>query len=205
MATNKYFLIIVLSAIGEISLGQTWANGYYISGQNDSVLTTIKIPTPLFQGFDPQRLQHKVKTKIDDSSAFQTFKPSEVKGFGFVYKNERYKFVSITLDDRRRSFFRMIYSGNHVAGYYSYSIGYRGSSIVAVRKQVDGGETLLLKSSSMSKRKIKLKLLDFYKYDSKAKDVIQNYQFSLKNLPESVKILLEKIAETDPEQSMASN
>jgi hypothetical protein len=192
----KYFLIVCLCAVAEISVSQTLANGYYVTNENDSVRTKIKIPITLFTGFDPERLEIKMKSKLTDSSMFKKFTPTEIKGFGFNYKNEPYSFMSINLNEHKR-FFQVIYSGNNVGGYYYVKTGYRGSTVVTVRTQIAEGESLIVNSSSMSRKKIKDTFMAFFKNNNKAVAIIQGYTFSLRNLPYSVKTLLQLIAASD--------
>ncbi len=192
----KYFLILCLCAVAEITSGQTLANGYYVTNDNDSVRAKIKIPIALFVGFDPERLQLKMKSKLTDSSMFEKFTPAEIKEFGFNYENESYRFVSVNLDEHKR-FFQVIYSGNKIGGYCYVKTGYRGSTTVTVRTQIADGESLILSSSSMSKKKIKEKFITLFKNNNKAAAIIRDYSFSLRHLPDSVKTLLQLIAASD--------
>jgi hypothetical protein len=192
----KYFLIVCLCAVAEISVGQTLANGYYVTNDNDSVQTKIKIPITLFVGFDPERLQLKMKSKLTDSSMFQKLTPAEIRGFGFNYENESYRFISINLDEHKR-FFQVIYSGDKIGGYYYIKTGYRGYTEVTVRAQIVSGESLMVSSSSISRKKIKEKFIALYKNNNKAVAIIQDYTFSLWNLPKSIKTLLQLIASSD--------
>jgi hypothetical protein len=193
----KFFLIAFFCAVAEISAGQTLADGYYVTNANDTVRMKIKIPMTLFTGFDLERLEFKMKSKLPDSMMFQKFTPTEIKAFGFNYENEDYRFMSINLNEHTKRFFQVIYSGNNVGGYFFVKTGYRGSTTVSVRMQIAEGESLIVTSSSMSKKRIKRKFMDFFKNNNKAKTIIQGYSFSLRHLPYSVKTLLQMIASSD--------
>ena len=193
----KSFLIACFCAVAEISVGQTLADGYYVTNENDSVQTKIKIPITLFTGFDPERLEYKMKSKLPDSSSFQKFTPTEIKAFGFNYKNEGYRFVSVNLNEHTKRFFQVIYSGNNIGRYFFVKTGYRGSTTVAVRVQIADGESLIVNSSSMSRKRIKQKFIAFFKNNDKTETIIQGYSFYLRHLPYSVKTLLQMIAASD--------
>jgi hypothetical protein len=193
----KYFLIACFCAVAEISVGQTLADGYYVTNENDSVRAKIKVPITLFTGFDPERLEFKMKSKLPDSARFQKFTPTEIKAFGFHYKSETFRFMSINLDEHSKGFFQTIYSGNNIGGYLFVKTGYRGSATVTVRVQIPEGENLTLNSRTMSRKSIKQKFISFFKNNDKAETIIQGYNFSLRHLPYSVKTLLQMIAASD--------
>jgi hypothetical protein len=193
----KSFLITCLCAVAEISVGQTLAEGYYVTNENDSVQAKIKIPITLFTGFDPERLEYKMKSKLADSAAFQKFTPTEIKAFGFNYKNEDYRFMSVNLNAHTKRFFQVIYSGNNIGGYFFVKTGYRGATTVTVRVHIAEGESLIVNSSSMSRKRIKQKFIDYFKNNHEAETIIEGYSFSLRHLPYSVKTLLQMIAASD--------
>jgi len=73
---------------------QNTAPGFYITTTNDSITAQIKIPTSLFGSVDLSKLFFKVEILDSITQNSKKFKPSDIKGFGFVYKQISYSFFS---------------------------------------------------------------------------------------------------------------
>ena len=91
--TMRQFLLFFLFLSSFcIAYAQSTVPGYYLSNNNDSIVTQIEIPRSLF-GVDLSKLLLKVEI-VDSINGNQKFKPKDIKGFGFLYKEKNYIFFS---------------------------------------------------------------------------------------------------------------
>lgn len=91
-----YIFLIFLILLYRHSNAQnpTVVSGYYVTNVNDTVNAQIKLPKYLFSN-KIMLIKFKEKVElIDSTNKRKVFKVNEIKGFGFVYNDNKYQFLS---------------------------------------------------------------------------------------------------------------
>ena len=94
--------------------------GYLFYNNNDSVNANIKIPKGLF-GINLDKLYRNV-TIEDSTGALIEFTPTEIKGFGFTFKSQEYRFYAKPIDDKKFRFLEPVIVGAKTS-LYQYIVG----------------------------------------------------------------------------------
>ena len=189
----KFYLLLFFLFFGyQAANSQTIVDGYYITSNNDSVKTKIKVPKIIFSGVDVESLERKVKSVDSSNQGFEKFKPAEINGFGFFYKNKNYNFLKRPITPNTVKFFERIFSGSNASVYYYFKTGYRGAMSEVFIVEKENGEDLVLKNS-MSRKKIKNSLINFFSATSTVQQTIKSKPISKRHLENSVKEIVETV------------
>jgi hypothetical protein len=140
------------------------APGYYVTMKDDTVTTQIKLPKSLFGSLDFSKLIFKVEV-MDSINGAEKFKPDDIKCFGFVYKEENYRFFSkpaITLNNLR--FIQPVILGPNTNLYQFQTVDQNGAplGVFYTFEKLDGSYTFL-STGLINLNKVKETLKEFYK------------------------------------------
>ncbi|MEQ1797916.1 MAG: hypothetical protein ABL872_08180 [Lacibacter sp.] len=158
-----YILFIFFSASFYISYSQTTVPGYYVTNNNDSVDTQIKIPKSLF-GTDLSKLLLKVEI-VDSINGTKKFKPKDIKGFGFTYKEKHYHFFSKpAITERNVRFLQPFIIGQKTSVYWFHTVDQNGIPLGTFYtfEKADGTYTFF-STGELSLSRFRASLKEFYK------------------------------------------
>jgi hypothetical protein len=170
---KHFFLIFILIFSIAISHSQTTASGYYITQENDTVSTQIKIRKGVFG----QTINDYIKEVevVDSINGIKKFVPGDIKGYGFLYDGYRYIFVSKPIKDGSYKFLVPVFMGPK-ASLYQYGIRTSGGGYSFPSQQVfytfekPGSEYLFLRN--ILNKKFKSQVKDFFKDNQQVQDLI---------------------------------
>ena len=155
---KRLLLLLMVSFLASAAIAMQ-VDGYYINANNDTIKTKIDLPHWLGQ----ITLGMYTKLVVVDTNANyskQTFKPADVKGYGFEYKGEHRDFASKTFNGESR-FFEVSRFGPVVNLYtIMESTGggpYAYSAIKCIIEKPDSSYVWLAGDESGKKTKTKLK------------------------------------------------
>jgi hypothetical protein len=192
-----YLLLCFAFTSREIE-GQTIVNGYYVSTDNDTVHVEVKVPKMIFDRVNYESLERKLKVADSSSESFQKFKPGEIKGFGFSYKNTDYNFTSKSIKGKRPRFFQKVVSGDKASLYFYYTTSVDYTTYLSSRKSYTyivekrNGDNLVLRTP-VSRRKIKARLKKLFENEPNAQAIIDESAISNRHLKNSLKKIIEAI------------
>jgi len=110
---------------------QSTTMGYYITNENDTVVTQIKFP----KGFFGQN-NFTNKIEVDDSiNGTKRFAPGDIKGYGYSDHGYKYIFLSKPVKDGSSKFLSPVFIGPK-ASLYQYGITTSGSGYALPSQQV---------------------------------------------------------------------
>lgn len=119
-------LLIIILFLSTMQLSAKWVDGFIETKDNNRVVGKIKLPKTEFYsgawficGFDLSYLYKAVKFK-DVDNVKRIYRPDEIKGFSFRYKQRDYYFFSqiinyksIVKSERERTYFlNVLYNGS---------------------------------------------------------------------------------------------
>lgn len=90
--TLLFFLITLFNDV--FAQTSTTIPGYYITNTNDTVKAQIKLPRNLFSNKVMLVKFMEMVTIVDSTNETRVFRVKDIKGFGFLYNENRYQFVS---------------------------------------------------------------------------------------------------------------
>lgn len=93
---KQYILLFLLLTQFSYVYAQnpTTIPGYYVTNTNDTVNAQIKLPHNLFSNkVMLAKLSEKV-TIVDSANESRVFRVKDIKGFGFLYNDNKYQFLS---------------------------------------------------------------------------------------------------------------
>lgn len=99
---SRYSFLVALLSIAWLSSKALETDGYYITLAGDTVKTKINLPK--FLGQVNTAMFAKIGTFDSAKDNRKSFKPDEIRGFGFIYKNEQHDFVTKTFDGKPEFF-----------------------------------------------------------------------------------------------------
>lgn len=128
----KYFnlIIAIMLTISPIH-AQSVTMGYYITHDNDTVLTQIKFP----KGFFGQNNSTNMIEVIDSINVTKRFTPDDIKGYGYFADGYKYNFLSKPVKDGSYKFLTPVYIGSK-ASLYQYGTFTSGSGSALASQQV---------------------------------------------------------------------
>jgi hypothetical protein len=110
-----YFLFAI-----NCSAAEEYADGYFITKSNDTIVCKIIIPKD-FGHFNEQSLFFRV-TVLDSTGKKMKYTPNDINGYTFVYHNKVYIYVSKEVDDDgKRMFAWPLVYGKRLNEYYYYN------------------------------------------------------------------------------------
>jgi len=182
---KKAFLFFILFSATSSLFAKDIVDGYLILSTNDTIKCKIKVPVSL-------EMFNKVSI-IDSNGKTLTYKAQnqEINGFGFIYENQKYDYVTKRTDDYGSASFLMTKAvGRNLNLYYSYyfSTPYNGGA--SYRTDVylleDSQKRIVYVSGgvfSAYKKKIK----NFLKDDPKLLQLFDKMVLSITDIPDFVK------------------
>jgi len=128
----KYFnlTIAIMLTISSIH-AQSVTMGYYITHDNDTVLTQIKFP----KGFFGQNNSTNMIEVIDSINGTKRFMPDDIKGYGYFADGYKYNLLSKPVKDGSYKFLTPVYIGSK-ASLYQYGTFTSGSGTALASQQV---------------------------------------------------------------------
>jgi hypothetical protein len=106
-------------AHGVSSVADETVQGYIVTPHGDTVMCQICIPKD-FGHFNEASLFTKVNI-LDSTGKKLKYTPKELQGYGFVYQNKAYEYVSRQIDDEGTTkFLRPMNLGDKINGYFYY-------------------------------------------------------------------------------------
>ncbi len=165
-----YFLFIMLEV-----QSQTTTPGYYITQQDDTVKTNIRIRKGVF-GQTSNDFIKEVEV-IDSVKGSNMFTPDDIKGYGFSYEGKRYLFVSKPVKNASNKFLSPLYIGPR-SSLYLYGIYSSGSGSSLPSQQVfytfekSDGSFLFLRNILNNKFRTQVK--EFYKDNREVQAIIDS-------------------------------
>jgi len=166
---------------------QSITNGYYITQDNDTVVTQIKFPT----GFFGQNNFTNMIEVVDSVNGTKRFTPADIKGYGYSADGYKYVFLSKPVKDGSYKFLSPVFIGPK-ASLYQYGTYSSGNGYALASQQVfytfekPGNKHLFVVGRTTKKFKNELKA--FFKDDP---DVVRLIDDKLKYWLEMKKDLLE--------------
>jgi hypothetical protein len=107
------------SAASAARPADSYAPGFYLSPQGDTIACRVEIPRD-FGHFNEQALFSKV-TLLDSAGHKKKYTPKDIGGYGFVYGTKTYLYISREVaDDGERKFCWPLNLGDKVNEYYYY-------------------------------------------------------------------------------------
>lgn len=172
---KKIIIIGLLFGAINTSIAQTTTPGFYLNQSNDTINVQIKIPKSFLGVVQLSKFIDEFEV-IDSSKAIQTFKPEDVKSFGFYYGGLRYNYYSKPIKNGKLKFLQPVVIGSK-SSIYEYSTltyGSYGMSFLHVYytlEKLDG--TNLFVTNSISINKLKDQLKAFYQDNDAAQQLIE--------------------------------
>src|SRR5450631_636989 len=122
---RSFLVVLLLLAIGRVD-AQT-VDGYILTINNDSLLVHIQpFKQGLFSVIDPC---YKKVAVIDSVGNTKVYTPKDIKGYGYIYKNFRYNFVSKPIEDGSSLFLTPYVTGNKSSLYMYNLVRNLGASV----------------------------------------------------------------------------
>ncbi len=118
------FLIVILICFISVASSQSSAPGYYITKENDTVVSLIKIKKGVFGQITNDFIDEVVI--VDSVNGSKKFKPADINGYGLQLKSGRYLFVSKPIKDGSYKFLYPVFMGKQ-SSLYKYGIYTSGS------------------------------------------------------------------------------
>lgn len=157
-------LLFFLFALFCDSYAQTTAPGYYVTKTNDSVIAHIKIPKSIFGAEDFSKFLMKVEI-VDSIKGTKKFKPDDIKGFGFLYNEKRYRFFSKpTITEKNIRFLQPFILGQKTSVYWFHTTDQNGAPLGTfyTLEKADGTYTFF-STAELNLSKFRASLKEFYK------------------------------------------
>lgn len=166
---------------------QSITKGYYITQENDTVVTQIKFP----KGFFGQNNFTNMIEVVDSVNAKKRFTPADIKGYGYSAEGYKYVFLSKPVKDGSYKFLSPVFIGPK-ASLYQYGIYTSGSGSALPSQQVfytfEKPDNNYLFLVGRTTKKFKNELKEFFKDNP---DVLRLIDDKLKYWLEMKKDLLE--------------
>ena len=180
------FTIIFILLFGTVS-PQVVVHGYCITLNNDTLRGNLKLAS-YFNKINWEKIQRKIKYIDSVTKKEAKFKPADINGYCFYWKNDLYCYKSLFANTSHVIFSRQIASGKRASLFYSITTGYKGSQTSFYYIQKNNGGTLNI--TSATKKGVKELLLNLFSADSAARDAINAFSFARKS---SLKTLVDAI------------
>jgi hypothetical protein len=114
-----FFLVLFFFSTMDSKAANEYADGYFISKNNDTLLCKILIPKD-FGKFNAITLFSKI-TIVDSAGNKKKYTASDINGYGFIYDSKTYIYVSKDVDDNGKMMFVWpVNLGKSVNEYYYY-------------------------------------------------------------------------------------
>jgi len=155
----KYSFLITLFSVSILSLQALETYGYYVTQDGDTVAT--KIILPKFLGEVNTAMFAKIGTFDSATGTRKSFKPEEIRGFGFNYKNVQHNFVTKKFGENKPAFYEIRRRGAKLNLYSRLISGGGGqntyTTIECAIEKPDGTFVVLPGTNSSQRTKNKLK------------------------------------------------
>jgi hypothetical protein len=113
----KYFILTLATVFTIENINaQSKLMGYYITLENDTVVTNIKFPS----GFFGQNNFTNLIEVVDNAEVKKRFTPADIKGYGYTDKGYKYRFLSKPVKDGSYKFLSPVFIGPK-ASLYQYA------------------------------------------------------------------------------------
>ncbi len=184
----KYFIFTIVTMLTIVRVNaQSITKGYYITQENDTVVTQIKFP----KGFFGQNNFTNMIEVVDSVNAKKRFTPADIKGYGYSAEGYKYVFLSKPVKDGSYKFLSPVFIGPK-ASLYQYGIYTSGSGSALPSQQVfytfEKPDNNYLFLVGRTTKKFKNELKEFFKDNP---DVLRLIDDKLKYWLEMKKDLLE--------------
>ena len=164
------FLIVFTS-----SLAQKTVSGYYITKNNDTIETEIKIRKGVFGQITNDFT--KSLQVIDSSNKTLEFTPDDIKGYGFTNEGINYLFISKPTKNGSNKFLAPVFIGSK-SSLYQYGIFTQGSGGAFSSSQVfytfEKADNTYLFLRNILNKKFKSELKEFYKDNFEVQQLIDS-------------------------------
>lgn len=159
----KHFILTIVTVLTIVSINaQSITKGYYITQENDTVVTQIKFPKGLF---GQNNFTNMIEV-VDSLNAKKRFTPAEIKGYGFSAEGYKYVFLSKPVKDGSYKFLSPVFIGPK-ASLYQYGIYTSGSGYALPSQQVfytfENPDNKYLFLVGRTTKKFKNELKEFFK------------------------------------------
>lgn len=185
MMMKYYIFLISFFTLFNYSYSQTQTTipGYYITNTNDTVIAQIKLPHYIFS--DSVRLIKFIeKVEIIDSlNRNMVFRVNDIKGFGFLFNNNRYIFLSKDFGRENafsastHRFYQAIFLGQKTSLYHRLTTldqSGRKLGIMYFLENADGANQAIYLFARTKPEFIKSLLKKFYKDNLEAQTLIDS-------------------------------
>lgn len=155
------------------SLAQKTVSGYYISKNNDTLKTEIKIRKGVF-GQNTNDFTKSIQV-IDNTNKTIEFTPNDIKEYGFTNEGINYLFMSKPTKNGTNKFLAPVFIGSK-SSLYQYGIFTQGSGGAFSSSQVfytfEKADGTFLFLRNMLNKKFKSELKEFYKDNLEVQQLI---------------------------------
>ena len=170
----RYFILSFVSVFTIVNINaQTITSGYYITHENDTVVTQIKFP----KGFFGQNNFTNMIEVADSVNAKKRFTPADIKGYGYSANGYKYIFLSKPVKDGSYKFLSPVFMGPK-ASLYQYSIYTSGSGYALPSQQVfytfEKHDNKYLFLTGRTTKKFKNELKEFFNDDPVVQQLIDD-------------------------------
>ncbi|WP_026898324.1 hypothetical protein [Daejeonella oryzae] len=184
----KQYIMTIIAVFTIMNIyAQTKTLGYYITHENDTVVTQIKFPNGLLG----QNNFTNLIEVVDSSNAQKRFTPVDIKGYGYSADGRKYVFLSKPVKDGSFRFLSPVFVGSK-ASLYQYGTSTSGSGYALPSQKIyytfEKPDHRYLFLVGQTTKKFKNELKEFFKDDP---DVLQLIDEKLKYWLEMKKDLLE--------------
>jgi hypothetical protein len=146
--------------------------GYIISQNNDTLSRQVQVEADIFGQFNEIKLYHEVDI-IDEKGNLQTLSPTDIKGFGFSYKDKQYAFISKPMGNAGRLLFvEPLITGRKATLYLYKELSYMTNEYHFTLEKQDG--TYLSLSDFSTLETFREKLKSFFGDNKDALSLIEN-------------------------------
>jgi hypothetical protein len=166
-------LLFITMLLLNNSYSQSTAAGYYITQKNDTVVAQIKLRKGIFG--QSLHISLKEVEVVDSLYKETTFKPEDIKGYGFLQKGVYVRLVSKPIKDGSYKFLYPVVTGPKTSLYqYSESIAGSGTNFAQSKvfytfEKADGTYLFL---RNMLNKKFKSELKAFYSGNTAVQELI---------------------------------
>lgn len=128
----KYFILTFVTVFTIMNIyAQSITKGYYITHENDTVVTQIKFPNGFF---GQNNFSNKIEV-VDSVNGTKQFTPDDIKGYGYSADGYKYIFLSKPVKDGSYKFLSPVFTGPK-ASLYQDGIFTSGSGYSLPSQQV---------------------------------------------------------------------
>lgn len=128
----KHLILTFVAVFTMVNIyAQSKSMGYYITRENDTIVTEINFPSVFF---GQNNFTNMIEV-VDSGDAKKRFTPAYIKGYGYSDKGYKYRFLSKPVKDDSYKFLSPVYIGPK-ASLYQYGIYTSGSGYSLASQKV---------------------------------------------------------------------